>query len=110
MTLKSWEKGHGDEAIKASIVFDVIAFIGIYDNCLSFKFLACLNGTYGPNCLRMCMCSPDHESSPCDRIDGTCYCEPGYTGRFCDILGRAKKSFFFFFEVVCILIIDVQCI
>ena len=30
------------------------------------------------------MCTPEHESAPCDRTDGTCYCEPGYTGNTCD--------------------------
>ena len=43
----------------------------------------CPPDTYGAGCQQNCSCT--HESSPCNAVDGTCNCLPGYTGVACEI-------------------------
>ena len=47
--------------------------------------VACPAGSYGTGCLQNCTCVSEQESSPCDHVDGTCYCLPGYNGSFCEL-------------------------
>ena len=47
--------------------------------------IACPAGSYGTGCLQNCTCVSEQESSPCDYVDGTCYCLPGYNGSFCEL-------------------------
>ncbi len=47
-------------------------------------FTACALGTWGTDCLQNCSCVTEHESSPCNAVDGTCNCLPGYTGMDCN--------------------------
>ena len=43
----------------------------------------CRDGTYGPGCVRSCLC---HNKAVCSKADGTCNCtEPGVTGVLCDM-------------------------
>lgn len=44
----------------------------------------CTPGTWGAGCLQNCTCVTEHQSSPCDALDGTCHCLPGYTGVDCE--------------------------
>ncbi len=43
----------------------------------------CTPGTWGTDCLQNCTCLTEHQSSPCDVVNGTCHCLPGYTGIEC---------------------------
>ena len=45
---------------------------------------ACPGGMYGAGCLQNCTCVVEHGSSPCDNVDGTCHCLPGYNGSSCE--------------------------
>ena len=55
------------------------------DNCCPvIPLLACPVGSFGAGCEQNCTCVPEQESSPCDNVDGTCSCLPGYTGPSCD--------------------------
>ena len=47
-------------------------------------YLACPIGTFGEGCSQNCTCLAEHESSPCEHVDGTCHCLPGYTGSSCE--------------------------
>ncbi len=38
-------------------------------------------GTHGQDCTSNCLCK---NKSPCDNVNGTCYCAPGWTGVICD--------------------------
>ena len=51
--------------------------------------IACPGGNYGAGCLQNCTCVSEQESSPCDHVDGTCHCLPGYNGSSCE-LGRLE--------------------
>ncbi|KAG8199355.1 hypothetical protein JTE90_011818 [Oedothorax gibbosus] len=42
----------------------------------------CNNNWYGRNCDIFCSC---FYGATCDRFNGTCYCTPEYTGKFCEI-------------------------
>ena len=53
----------------------------------NYTILVCPAGSYGAGCLQNCTCVAEQESSPCDHIDGTCHCLPGYNGSSCE-LGR----------------------
>ena len=44
----------------------------------------CPAGTFGAGCQSNCTCVAEHESSPCDHVDGTCHCRPGYNGSSCE--------------------------
>lgn len=50
---------------------------------LFFLSAACLPGTFGPNCNRVCQCSERNQL--CHPVSGECYCAPGYTGPKCDL-------------------------
>ena len=52
--------------------------------CPVIPLLACPVGSFGAGCEQNCTCVPEQESSPCDNVDGTCSCLPGYTGPSCD--------------------------
>ena len=42
----------------------------------------CPNGTYGQNCQFACQCV--NSDVPCHHVNGTCYCNSGYTGDRCN--------------------------
>lgn len=46
---------------------------------------ACPANTWGSGCLQNCSCLAERESRPCDIVNGTCYCLPGYTGATCEL-------------------------
>ena len=41
----------------------------------------CPEDTYGQDCKNKCECMND---AVCDIVDGTCECEPGYEGEYCE--------------------------
>ena len=41
----------------------------------------CPQGTYGLNCSEACHCG---NGGQCHHTDGTCTCQPGFTGQLCD--------------------------
>ena len=43
---------------------------------------ACLPGTFGQNCNRVCQCSQTNQL--CHPVSGSCYCAPGFHGPKCD--------------------------
>ena len=45
----------------------------------------CPAGSYGADCIGNCTCVAEQESSPCDHVDGTCHCLPGYNGSSCEM-------------------------
>ena len=48
-------------------------------------FTACDNGHFGHRCLNQCPCNLTRMSGGCHHESGACYCEPGYTGDWCNI-------------------------
>ncbi|TMS08541.1 Multiple epidermal growth factor-like domains protein 10 [Larimichthys crocea] len=42
----------------------------------------CPVGTYGAGCAKTCRCK---NNSKCSHTDGMCLCEPGYTGKICEV-------------------------
>ena len=57
----------------------------MYVQILCHLHVACPAGSYGTDCLQNCTCVPEQESTPCDHIDGTCHCLPGYNGSTCEL-------------------------
>ena len=55
-------------------------------------YTECPAGSYGSGCLQNCTCVPEQESSPCDHIDGTCHCLPGYNGSNCELGSPTHKA------------------
>ena len=55
------------------------------DDLFDCVHIACPAGSYGTDCLQNCTCVLQQESSPCDHIDGTCHCLPGYNGSSCEL-------------------------
>ncbi len=52
---------------------------------LIIEYAACPIGRFGVTCAQNCSCLAGFESSPCDHVDGTCHCLPGYTGPACEL-------------------------
>ena len=58
----------------------------------SYIISECPAGSYGTGCLQNCTCVPEQESSPCDHVDGTCHCLPGYNGSSCELGSATPKA------------------
>lgn len=52
---------------------------------------SCYENTWGSACANKCNCAFGHH---CNNIDGTCECNIGFTGKFCE----KRKFFFILFE------------
>ncbi|KAK7476341.1 hypothetical protein BaRGS_00032400 [Batillaria attramentaria] len=55
-----------------------------YDKTSDGVCQACPAGTFGPGCVKKCSCPKQHLKS-CDNINGTCYCQVGWSGTDCDV-------------------------
>lgn len=51
----------------------------------------CPEGQYGPNCVLECVCQ---HNSTCNRVTGTCQCEPGYYGHRCEHGASLSRTHF----------------
>lgn len=62
-------------------------FVSIALNCAKklkfslFFILGCNTGYFGFQCAQVCGCK---HNSKCDPVTGTCRCQPGWSGQFCD--------------------------
>ncbi|KAH9488616.1 hypothetical protein Btru_061289 [Bulinus truncatus] len=59
--------------------------VGYYKPTLSTSCQACDSTHYGENCASVCPCMTAN-TADCDDVNGTCTCNPGWTGAICDKL------------------------
>ncbi|BFZ22776.1 hypothetical protein BsWGS_25813 [Bradybaena similaris] len=55
---------------------------GYFRRSVAEKCQECDDGYYGDSCLQRCKCG---RNSLCDKVNGSCYCSPGWTGTSCDV-------------------------